>query len=102
MARACADSSFPAEGDGSFSCADGAFFDWAAASFAQGALDVFCIDMEATNVIEPAVVGFAYERIDAKYVFVFRFGQRPTGDRSGGVPNAQRARENDRRFNLAE
>src|SRR5215467_10827670 len=102
MARARADASFPAESDGSFSRADGTFFQGAGPSFAQGALYVFRGYVESANIIEPAVVGFTDERINAKNVLVFRLGQRPTGYGCRGVPDAQRVGENDGRFNLAE
>jgi len=58
--------------------------------------------VETANVVEPAVIGFADERVGAGNIFVSVFGDRPMGDSGCGVKNAEGVGQDDRSFDLAE
>src|SRR5437764_6446075 len=102
MARTCADAAFPAKGNRSLARAHGTFLDRAAASFVQSALDVLGSDVESADVVEPAIVGFTDDGINAEDVFVSGLRQGPANQSGRGLPDAQSIGEHDRCFDLSE
>lgn len=97
-----ADSPFPAEGHGPRASADRAFFDRAVLGFAESAGNVVGLHVETTNVVEPAIVSFADERVGAGNVFIAGLRDCPVSDGRGSVKDAKGVGEDDGRFDLAE
>src|SRR5690242_968770 len=102
MTRACADSAFPSESDGALAGAYGPFFHGTTAGLAKRALHIFGANVESANVIEPAVVGFADDGIDATHFLVARLSQGPTRYCGRRVPDAERVGEYDGSFDLTQ
>ena len=59
-------------------------------------------DVEATDVVQAAVVGLADERVHGPDVLVAGLGERPADDRVDGDADPERVGQNDRRFDGAE
>ena len=58
--------------------------------------------VQAADVVEPAVVRFADERVDRTDLLVARLGDRVADDSVNRDADAERVREDDRRFDGAE
>src|SRR6476660_3406059 len=102
MAGAGADSAFPPESDSAGASAYGAFRDRAVVGFLHGAGNIGGFHVEAANVVEPAVIGFADKRVGARDAFISGFSDSPVGDGGGGVKNAEGVGQDDGSLDLAE
>ena len=77
MARARANPAFPSEGNGALARPDRALRDRPGTGFLQGAFDVFRLDVETADVVEPPVVRFADKRVHASDIFIARKSEDP-------------------------
>ena len=102
VARAGANSSFPAEGDGASAGADRALFDRTIRGFAQRAGNILGFYVKTANIIEPAVVGFSDESVGARDIFVAGFSDSPMSDCGGSIKDTERVGQDNGSFDLTE
>jgi hypothetical protein len=102
FARRRADAALPPVADGAGAGADGALGHRTASRSANRLEHVLARDVEAANVVQPAVVGFADQRVHRSDLLVAGLRDRVACDRVDRSADAQRVRQHDRCFNRAE
>src|SRR5262249_38899179 len=102
LARGRADAAFPSVADRSGAGADRAFRDWSCPCVLNRREHMLAGDMKATDVVQPAVVRFADERVHRTHLVVSGLRQRVAHDRFHRGPHAQCVRQDDRRLDSAE
>ena len=79
-----------------------AFFHRSAASAGNGLAHVPLLDVQATDIVQAAVVGLAHDGVDGNHLLIAGLRERVFHDGFAGTPDAEGIGEHDGRFDDAE